>query len=157
MMQKSASLPDEQSMEAFGAELARTLPEGVVVYLEGELGAGKTTSIRGLIRALGYSQSVKSPTYSLVESYAFGARKIHHFDLYRLADPEELAYMGIDEYFDGKTSCFIEWAQKGENYLPPSDLKIYYAHQGKGRRVQLVSETPLGEVWLKRLHLVNEE
>ena len=155
-MQRRSSLPNEQATEHFGAELARTLPDSAVVYLSGDLGAGKTTSIRGLLRALGYQKSVKSPTYSLVESYTIGSQLIHHFDLYRIEDPEELVYIGIDDYFNTKACCFIEWAEQGRDHLPPCDLQIVYSHHGLGRCVQLVAETPIGEKWLSALHLSNE-
>jgi len=137
------SLPTEQTTAAFGAALARSFQcrefELFVVYLVGDLGAGKTTLVRSVLRGLGHQGSVKSPTYTLVEEYDLPEFKVYHFDLYRLADPEELEFMGMRDFLNPelnkgrKVACFIEWPQRGGALLPPEDLKIDLQIEGEGR------------------------
>lgn len=131
-------LADEAAMLAFGAALAQQLPGGGVVTLRGDLGAGKTTLVRGLLRELGYTGTVKSPTYTLVEPYHLRGRDIYHFDLYRLADPEELEYMGIRDYLRPDALCLLEWPEKGGNVIPAADMDVLITHS-KGGRVISVS------------------
>ena len=107
-------LPDTDATEQFGAELYRSLLPKCMVYLQGDLGAGKTTLVRGYLRAAGYNGTVKSPTYNLVEEYTVSNQKIYHFDLYRLNSPEELEWIGISDYFQQDCVCFIEWPDKGQ-------------------------------------------
>lgn len=128
-------LATEQDTEQFGAELWRLLPSKALVFLHGDLGAGKTTLVRGFLRAGGFSGAIKSPTYTLVEEYRIGDQKVFHFDLYRLADPEELEWIGINDYFDQNSLCFIEWPAKGAGFLPVPDYEISLVTQGSGRQI----------------------
>lgn len=130
-------LKDTEATEQFGAKLWAELPEKCVVFLRGDLGAGKTTLVRGFLRAAGYTGAVKSPTYTLVEEYTIGERKIFHFDLYRVADPEELEWIGIRDYFDQDSVCFIEWPDMGKGFLPEPDRVISLVSEGTGRSVDM--------------------
>jgi len=145
-------LPEEAAMLALGADLAAACPDGgLVAHLTGDLGAGKTTLSRGLLWALGHSGAVKSPTYTLVESYQPGARVVHHFDLYRLTDPEELEYLGLDEYFDGQSLCLVEWPERGAGVIGPPDLAIRLRVSGDGREGALQAFSETGQRWLRDL------
>lgn len=120
----------------------------IVIHLRGPLGAGKTCWCRGMLRALGYKGIVKSPTYTLVESYPFDnlALTLHHFDLYRMVDADELEYMGGRDYFDAKAVCVVEWPERAEAVLPPADIEINIAYrEPQGRNLVLVAETVFGE------------
>lgn len=130
-------LDDTQATEQFGAELWKCLPAKCLVFLHGDLGAGKTTLVRGFLRAAGFSGAVKSPTYTLVEEYTVGNRKIAHFDLYRIADPEELEWIGIRDYLEQDCVCFIEWPDKGKNVLPAPDKTISISTEGEGRLLRM--------------------
>ena len=130
-------LKDTEATEQFGAKLWAELPEKCVVFLHGDLGAGKTTLVRGFLRAAGYTGAVKSPTYTLVEEYNIGGRKIFHFDLYRVADPEELDLIGIRDYFDQDSVCFIEWPDMGKGFLPEPDRVISLTPDGTGRSLEM--------------------
>jgi len=144
MYQADYFLANSQKMEDFGALLARCAPVGAVIYLYGDLGAGKTTLVRGFLQALGHSGAVKSPTYTLVEPYHLGEQVIHHFDLYRLGDPEELEYLGIRDYFDGQAISLIEWPQQGYGLLPTPLLSIHIAYHEGGRTLHLEGDGTLG-------------
>ncbi len=131
-------LNDAEETEAFGAALWRVLPQKCLVFLYGDLGAGKTTLIRGLLRAAGYLNAVKSPTYSLVEEYDLAAgRRVFHFDLYRLKDPDELEWMGMEDYLRQSALCFIEWPQMGKGVLPNADIEIHMSHQPNSRAIEI--------------------
>lgn len=129
-------LADAAATEAFGARLAACCRRGgLLVFLCGELGAGKTTLVRGLLRALGYKGTVKSPTYTLVESYRLPALVVHHLDLYRLASADELEWLGLRDLLVEDAACLIEWPERGAGVLPPADLELTLSYQGTGRRV----------------------
>ena len=123
-MSETFILPTEQDMLDFGVPLAARLADGGVVYLSGDLGVGKTTLVRGLLRAMGHEGRVKSPSYGLVESYELEGLTVHHLDLYRLADPEEIEYLGIADLLDERSLLLVEWAEKGTGFLPPASLRI---------------------------------
>jgi tRNA threonylcarbamoyladenosine biosynthesis protein TsaE len=126
-------LSTTEETERFGAELRTILPAKCLVFLHGQLGAGKTTLVRGFLRASGFTGAVKSPTYTLVEEYRINDQKIVHFDLYRLTDPEELEWIGIRDYFDQDCICFIEWPDMGKGFLPEPDWVITLTNEGLGR------------------------
>lgn len=137
-------IPNEEGMAFIGRCFAQTGTEDLTVFLNGELGMGKTTLSRGIIRGYGHTGSVKSPTYTLVEPYEVGSQQIYHFDLYRLADPEELEYLGIRDYFSQPAIRLIEWSEKGRGLLPVADLDINIEMDGKGRKAQFVAHSEEG-------------
>ena len=134
-------------MEALGARLAQACRPGVRIHLSGELAAGKTTLARGYLRALGHSGAVKSPTFTLVESYALASRTVHHFDLYRMT-AGELEFIGIEDYFDADADCLIEWAERGAPILPAADVSLSLRVVDEGREVRLESHSPSGDAIL---------
>ena len=129
-MHREFTLDNEAQTAAIAQLLAAALSnqdvnaQNVCIYLNGDLGAGKTTFSRYLLQSLGDVGSVKSPTYTLVEPYGIDGRDVFHFDLYRLGDPQELEFMGIRDYFEHNSLCLIEWPNKGEGCLPPADIQI---------------------------------
>jgi tRNA threonylcarbamoyladenosine biosynthesis protein TsaE len=139
---------DEHAMLAWTQAKASKLRPGLVIHLQGDLGMGKTTLSRGLIQGLGHKGNVKSPTYTLVEPYEIGTLRIYHFDLYRLADPEELEFMGVRDYFADDTICLIEWPEKGAGVLPEADLDIVIEQWQDGRKLSLASHTDNGRAQL---------
>lgn len=144
-------LVDEQAQVAFGEALGSALQGMGQVHLEGELGAGKTTLTRGVLRAYGYHGAVKSPTYTLVEPYSLDSVDVHHFDLYRLADPDELEFIGARDLLDRECLCLIEWPSRGEGWLPTPDLLVQLDVVGTGRQATLRAFTEHGERVLSRL------
>lgn len=146
-------LPDSAATEALGARIARALePQaGLVVYLEGELGAGKTTLVRGLLQALGHAGRVKSPTYTLVEPYELAGLEIQHLDLYRLAHPRDAVALGVREWGGAGELVLVEWAERGAGHLPAADLVVHLRHVAVGREVRLEARSPRGEAVLARL------
>jgi len=144
-------LADETETVAFGKCLGLALrdyapnaKQALVVFLEGDLGAGKTTSTRGLLQAFGHSGPVKSPTYTLVEPYEFDSARVYHFDLYRLGDPEELEYMGIRDYFTAQSVCVVEWPSRGMGVLPEADLRLKVTTEAPGRRASVEACSAVG-------------
>ncbi|MGK0269776.1 MAG: tRNA threonylcarbamoyladenosine biosynthesis protein TsaE [Cocleimonas sp.] len=137
MLNNTFYIENEAAMMAFGGRLADELPEGGIVLLKGNLGAGKTTLVRGLLRHLGHEGNVKSPTYTLVEPYLLNDRTIYHFDLYRLGDPEELEYMGGRDYWESNALCLIEWPDQAKGYLPEADLTLEISYQETGRKIDI--------------------
>jgi len=133
-------LPNEAAMFVLGQSIASALPESGVILLKGELGTGKTTLVKAVLRSLGYTGAVKSPTYTLVEPYRLQGRDIYHFDLYRLGDPEELEFIGIRDYFHQHALCLIEWPERAVGYLPKADMVVHLAYSGQGRDVGLESD-----------------
>lgn len=133
----AVTLCGEPAMVDFGNRLASACSQGAVIFLEGNLGMGKTTLCRGVLQGLGHQGAVKSPTYTLVEPYELGSINAYHFDLYRLGDSEELEYMGIRDYFTDTSLCLIEWPNKGQGVLPAADLIINIELAEGGRRVAL--------------------
>lgn len=138
------ALADEAATLNFGAQLARLVPNQCVIKLYGQLGAGKTTLVRGFIKSTGYQGTVKSPTYGFVESYEVDDKEIFHFDLYRLNQAKELEQIGVRDYFD-HAICLIEWAEKGEEYLPIADIDCYITVLAHGRHIKLVSHSAVGD------------
>ncbi|MFN3714791.1 MAG: tRNA (adenosine(37)-N6)-threonylcarbamoyltransferase complex ATPase subunit type 1 TsaE [Alcanivoracaceae bacterium] len=136
MTTETRYLADEAATETLGAELAARVPAGVV-WLEGDLGAGKTTLVRGWLRALGHVGAVKSPTYTIVEPYRLANTAVYHFDLYRLSDAEELEMIGGRDYFDPDALCLVEWPQRAGAALPTPTLVVTLAPADGGRRVTL--------------------
>jgi tRNA threonylcarbamoyladenosine biosynthesis protein TsaE len=143
--------PDEAAMVALGARLGAACEPGLVVFLQGELGMGKSTFCRGLIQSLGHAGAVKSPTYTLVEPYQLGKLQLFHFDLYRLAAPEELEFIGIRDYFGDFSVCLVEWPERGLGALPPADLVITIGLEGQGRRLAYAAATRQGRAVLARM------
>ncbi len=144
----------ESDTEEFGARLACTRPlsgELAVLFLEGELGAGKTTLARGLLRSLGVSAPVRSPTYTLVELYALPGLTVVHADLYRLRDPHELEHLGLRDWARPQHLWLVEWPAHGAGHLPPPDLRVSLAVQPDAHRIEVTAASALGEDWVRRL------
>ncbi len=130
-------LHDPEAQIAFGARLAACLPAPCVIYLEGDLGTGKTTLTRGILSGLGHPGAVRSPTYTLIEPYQIGDRAVYHLDLYRLTDREELEYLGLFDLLGEESRWIIEWPDRGAGLLPPPDLRVQIDHLSEGRRLRL--------------------
>jgi tRNA threonylcarbamoyladenosine biosynthesis protein TsaE len=148
---QSLLLADESATLKLGETLGRSGRAPAVIYLQGPLGAGKTTLVRGILRGGGYQGRVKSPTYTLVEPYELGELQLYHFDLYRLGDPGELEFIGLREFFHETSVCLIEWPERGEGILPEADLQITLNPEGSGRRVTLKANSAVGDAWLAPL------
>jgi tRNA threonylcarbamoyladenosine biosynthesis protein TsaE len=142
---------NENEMRRLGARLLAACEHGGVITLKGELGTGKTTLVRGALESEGVTGGVRSPTYTLVEYYPLERFTVVHFDLYRLADPEELEYLGFRDYLNPQTLCLIEWPQRAAAYLQATDLEIEIEYDPEGRRVKLSPQTDWGRLLVSRL------
>ena len=151
MLQRDLNLSTVTATEALGARLASTLRPGNSLYLSGDLGAGKTTLVRGLLHALGHRGTVKSPTYTLVEPYQISDWRLFHWDLYRLADPEELEFLGLRDQLDGQATLLIEWPERGQGELPAADVEIALSYAGEGRACRLIALSSVGQALLADL------
>ena len=150
--QKILVAGSEEEQIALGAALAdATGFRSLLVFLWGDLGTGKTTLVRGFLRGRGHEGAVRSPTYTLVEPYELAQIPVFHLDLYRLADPEELEFLGGREIFDGSSQVLVEWPQRGEGWLPSPDLELRLHHDGRGRRIELLAQSPAGTSVLESL------
>ena len=145
-------IKSESELEAFAAQLASHAAADLIIYLRGPLGAGKTTFARGFLRGLGYQGVVKSPTYTLVEPYSFEPELMcYHFDLYRLADAEELEFTGARDYFNSSSICLIEWPEKAAGYLAEADIECRLEHHPQGRKITLTACSAKGEQLMLQL------
>lgn len=142
-------LPDTDATEALGQALARTRPAVAVVHLRGDLGAGKSTLARALLRALGVAGAIRSPTYTLVERYPVEGGEAWHLDLYRIGDAGELEFLGLDE--GAAELWLVEWPERGGAALPRADLQVDLSVEGNGRAARLVAASPQGQQWLERV------
>ncbi len=142
---------DENATIALAQRLAAQLKPGMVIYLHGDLGAGKTTLVRGVLNALGYTGRVKSPTYTLIEPYHISGLDLRHFDLYRLHDEEEWEAAGFRDEFDGHNIFFIEWPEKAQGLIPQADVEIIFEILTQGRKVEIHANTEMGRQCLEQL------
>jgi tRNA threonylcarbamoyladenosine biosynthesis protein TsaE len=144
-------LPEEPDTLAFGARLASYLQPGMVVYLSGELGAGKTTLARGILRGLGHAGRVKSPSYALVEPYKLSRLYLYHFDFYRFASPQELGEAGFKEHFNPDSVCLVEWPENAAGLLPAADIRSTMKVVGSGRQLEIDADTETGRRCVEQL------
>ncbi len=151
MEKRVFTLADEAETVKTGTQLAEVIKPPLILFLEGDLGAGKTTFSRGLIQSLGHPGAVKSPTYTLVEPYELGTLKVFHFDLYRLRDPEELEFTGFRDCFSNDSLCIVEWPDRGQGWLPRADMHIEIQYTDTGRKLVMEAGTESGEALLKQL------
>ncbi|WP_166420409.1 tRNA (adenosine(37)-N6)-threonylcarbamoyltransferase complex ATPase subunit type 1 TsaE [Pseudoalteromonas sp. Z1A8] len=145
-------LTDEVATVSMGNRVADVIEQGAVIYLHGDLGAGKTTFTRGVVQGFGHTGKVKSPTYTLVEPYELERANVYHFDLYRLGDPEELEYMGIRDYFSPDAICVVEWPEKGGEFIPVPDLDITLSYMGNERKIVINSASERGIAIVEKLN-----
>jgi tRNA threonylcarbamoyladenosine biosynthesis protein TsaE len=142
------NLPDPSATLRLGEALAGGVVAGRVLHLRGELGSGKTTVVRGILRGLGYAGRVKSPTYTLVEPYSLSSIHLYHFDFYRFKDRSEWTGSGFREYFDSHSACLVEWPERAGDLLAPPDLELRLAFAGDARQAALTACSEAGEAWL---------
>ena len=151
VIERQWPLPDEAATAALGTSVAAVLDDGLVLYLHGPLGAGKTSFARALLTALGVGERIKSPTYSLIEGYAATERPAWHLDLYRIADPGELEWLGLDALSDPLAVVLVEWPERGAGALPAADMELHLDYAGHGRHASLRAFTARGDQLLARL------
>ena len=144
-------LPNPEATEACGRAWSAMIRPGLQLSLRGELGAGKTSLVRGLLHGLGVEGAVKSPTYPLLESYNLPHLTIYHFDFYRINHPDELEDAGFRELFNDTSVCLVEWPERAESWLSPADLLIELHVEEQGRRIHISAATPIGQQCLARL------
>ena len=142
------NLPDEAATLSIAAAMGRCLPSSLILFLEGQLGAGKTTLVRGMIQSLGYAGKVKSPTYGLVERYQLPDILIHHLDLYRLGHPEELEFLGIRDIIAEPGVVAIEWPERGQGMLPQANIICHLRVLDEGRELRLGAGCEAGRLWI---------
>lgn len=143
---------DEAQTEALGVRLATVIPRACRIYVRGPLGAGKTTLVRGLLRGLGHTGPVTSPTFTLVEPYELHGARIFHFDFYRVVDPGELEFLGLRDYFDGESICIVEWPERAGSVLPTPDLDVMIRLSNEwGRVLHLQAHSDIGAAALSAL------
>lgn len=145
-------LAGQAAQIAFGRRIAEHLRPPCVIYLRGDLGTGKTTLVRGILRGFGHTGAVRSPTYTLLEPYEFGTMRLYHLDLYRLGDPEELEYLGLRDLLDDQSLFLVEWPERGKGLLPAPDLTIRIEHADAARRLNLTADGPCGRELTSYLH-----
>ena len=145
------AFPVERDLEQFANEFACEIPRPLVIWLEGDLGAGKTTFARGLIRALGYAGRVKSPTYGLLEHYQLESLQVLHMDLYRISDPAELEFLGVEDLLDEQTILLIEWPDRGGSWLPKPDFILKFGYAAEGRDLHWSACNQRAEAFATRL------
>jgi tRNA threonylcarbamoyladenosine biosynthesis protein TsaE len=150
---RALKLSDAAATLRLGEALAAGAAPGRVLFISGDLGAGKTTLVRGLLRGLGYAGRAKSPTYALVEPYSFSSLDLYHFDFYRFKDRSEWLNSGFREHFNPQSLCVVEWPEKAGDLLSPPDLHIKLEFDGEGRAVTVEARSPDGESWLSSLRL----
>lgn len=151
------SVESEAETLAVAETFGRLLNAKGVVYLRGQLGAGKTTFSRGILRAYGYDGAVKSPTFTLVEPYDLTWGQVFHFDLYRIADPEELEFLGIEDYLEGGNLCLIEWSERGEGFLPSADVVVEIVVDKITRKIRLTAKSDYGEEIVAGMNIPRQE
>jgi len=144
-------LEGEAAQDAFGRRISRHLSPPCAIYLQGDLGTGKTTLVRGILRGLDYTGPVRSPTYTLLEPYDLETMQLYHLDLYRLADPEELELLGLRDLLEPRSVLFVEWPERGEGVLPLPDLRVHIQHAGAGRDLEVIAAGRHGEELESRL------
>ncbi len=142
---------DEAALTQLARSLASCVGEGGVILLEGQLGAGKTTFARALLGALGVGERIKSPTYSLIESYWVPDLRVHHLDLYRIADVEELEWLGLPDLLEGTSLLLVEWPERGAGALPQPDLRLSFGHAGEHRDLTAIATSTRGIEWMRTL------
>jgi tRNA threonylcarbamoyladenosine biosynthesis protein TsaE len=150
-MQSDLKLPDAAATAALGARLAAGIGPGRVLHLQGELGTGKTTLVRGLLRALGVPGAVKSPTYTWVEPYTTSRLDLYHFDFYRFKDETEWLSSGLRDYFRPDSACIVEWPERVAGLLPPPDVRVALRHALDSREASVEALSPAGRAWLSQV------